>query len=398
MKQYDYVIVGAGIVGLATAYRLLKAVRQARVLVVDKEDRPGFHQTGHNSGVIHSGIYYRPGSAKANNCIKGYRMMIDFLEKHGIPYRLRGKLIVATTPPEEEELERLYQNGLTNGLKRIQKLTAKGIKQYEPHIKGNEAILVPYTGITDYAQVASALAFSVRELGGEILLNTKVKHIEPGQNPAIHTNKGIIKAGQVVVGAGLQTDRLWGDNEFRIIPFRGEYYFLRPPKDQWVKTMIYPVPDPRYPFLGVHLTRHIDGKVSAGPSAILSAGRETYEKFAVDWDDLKDTLNFPGFWPMAKQNYRAGLAEMMRWISKSAFLHSVRKFLPELKLSDLTGYHAGIRAQLVDREGRLVDDFVFRQQENVLFVLNAPSPAATASLSIGEHIVHKYLIGREQFA
>ncbi len=387
MKQYDFAVAGAGIVGLATAYRLLKTHAGARILVLDKEARPGLHQTGRNSGVIHSGIYYRPGSAKARNCIEGYRLMLDFLEKTGIPYRLSGKLIVATDADEEERLEELYRNGLENGLEKIRLLTGGQIGNYEPHIRGRAALLVPYTGITDYRSVARALAEKIRSKGGEIMTSTRVNRIVPGQVPELHTSRGKIKAGRVVVAAGLQSDRLWGGKTFRIIPFRGEYYFIRPPKDKLIRSMVYPVPDPRYPFLGIHLTHHIDGRVSAGPSAVLAPGREAYGKYEWNLNDLAGILGFAGFWRMGLKNRRAGWAEIRRWLSKRAFLRAARKFLPQLELNDLTGYHAGIRAQLVDRQGRLVDDFVFRRRENVLYVLNAPSPAATASLSIGRHIV-----------
>ena len=386
MKQYDIAVVGAGIVGLATAFRLLQSRPGAHILVLDKENRPGRHQTGRNSGVIHSGIYYRPGSAKARNCIEGYRLMLDFLEKSGIPYRISGKLIVATDEPEENRLQELYRNGLENGLERIRLLTARQIRDFEPNITGRAALWVPYTGITDYGRVAAALAAKLRAGGVEIRLGQRVERIVPGPVPELHTSHGIIKANRVVVAAGLQSDRLWGGNEFRMVPFRGEYYFIRSPKDKLIRSMVYPVPDPRYPFLGIHLTRHIDGRVSAGPSAVLAPGREAYGKF--DWNarDLVDTLRFPGFWRMALQNRRAGWVEIRRWLSKRAFLQAARKFLPQLEPDDLTGYHSGIRAQLVDRQGRLVDDFVFRRAENVLYVLNAPSPAATASLSIGRHI------------
>ncbi len=385
-KIYDFAVAGAGIVGLATAYWLRRLYPQASVLILEKEKDVARHQTGRNSGVIHSGIYYKPGSRKARNCIEGYGLLLDFLNEHRIPYRLDGKLIVAVEAGEIPRLRELYRNGLANGLDRIRYIEGDEIRKYEPHIRGLAAIYVPYTGVTDYAEVGRTLKEILTEQGVDFRFGTRVERIEPGEPVRIHANGRIFRAEKTVVTAGLHGDRLYGGNEFRIIPFRGEYYNLKREQAAKIRSMVYPVPDPRYPFLGIHLTRHIDDRVSAGPSAVLAFGREAYRKGQWNLRDLAYILSFPGFWRMAARHWRTGVQEMMRSAFKRRFARAAQKFLPDLQAGDLTGFHSGIRAQLVDRQGNLVDDFVIRKRKNTVYVLNAPSPAATASLSIGRQV------------
>ena len=384
--KYDWIIIGSGIVGLATALKLRSLYPGTKMLILDKEADVARHQTGRNSGVIHSGIYYKPGSFKARNCVEGYRLLLDYLKARQLPYRLTGKLIVATSESEISRLETLYRNGLANGLRQIRLLEADEIRRYEPHVRGIAALHVPYTGITDYGLVARRMAEELKENGVAFMFNTPVARIGPGSIPEILTSQGTVRARQVIVAAGLPGDRLYGGNEFRVVPFRGEYYNLSSRLAPAVRGLIYPVPDPRYPFLGVHLTRHIDGRVSAGPSAVLAPGREAYEKGQWNRRDVAEILGFPGFWKMAFRHYRMGIHEMWRSWSKKNFLRDVHKFLPQARPEDLRDFHSGIRAQLVDRQGRLVDDFLIRRREHVIYVLNAPSPAATASLAIGKQV------------
>jgi len=386
-NRYDFAVAGTGIVGLATAFYLQKRFPGSRLLLLEKEAGVARHQTGRNSGVIHSGIYYKPGSFKAKNCVEGYRLLLDFLKENDIPYHLSGKLIVATEESETAELKRLYENGLKNGLRRIALLDAKEMRELEPDIRGIAAIHVPYTGVTDYRAVSRKLQGILEKGGAEFAFKTRIHRIMPGQPVEIHTSQGTYFADKVIVAAGLYSDKLYGGDEFRIIPFRGEYYYLRPPWADKVRTMVYPVPDPRFPFLGIHLTRHIDGSVSAGPSAVLAWGREAYGCFDLHPGELLETLRYPGFRQLARKYAKTGLQEMLRSWFKPLFARSVRKFLPDFPVRALYGYHSGIRAQLVDRSGRLVDDFVMRKRENVTYILNAPSPAATASLAIGKQVV-----------
>ena len=385
-KIYDFAVAGAGIVGLATAYYLRRIYPQASILILEKEADVAYHQTGRNSGVIHSGIYYKPGSHKAQNCIQGYGLLLDFLKQHNIPHRIGGKLIVATEAGEIPRLQELYRNGLANGLDRIRYIEGEEIRKYEPHIRGLAAIHVPYTGVTDFGLVSRTLKNLLAEQGVHFRFGTRVDRIEPGEPVQIHADGQLFSAKKMVVTAGLHGDRLYGGHEFRIVPFRGEYYNLNSEQADKIRSMVYPVPDPRYPFLGIHLTRHIDGRVSAGPSAVLAFGREAYRKGQWNLRDMAYILGFPGFWRMAARHWRTGVHEMMRSAFKSRFARAAQKFLPHLQAGDLTGFHSGIRAQLVDRQGNLADDFVIRQRQNTVYVLNAPSPAATASLSIGRQV------------
>ncbi|NPA43194.1 MAG: L-2-hydroxyglutarate oxidase, partial [Chlorobi bacterium] len=361
---YDFAVVGAGIVGLATAFALKKRFPRASVAVVEKEQAPARHQTGRNSGVIHSGIYYAPGSYKARNCIRGYGLLLNFLKREKLPHRLDGKLIVATRKEEIPRLRALYERGLANGLDRIRWFEPADIARREPHIRGIAAVYVPYTGVTDFGAVARRLADILQRHGTDFYFERPVHRVVAGNPVRLLTPQGTLEAGRVAVAAGLQTDRLYGSDEFRIIPFRGEYYYLRSPWAEKVRALVYPVPDPRYPFLGVHLTRHIDGRVSAGPGAVLACGREAYTRGGFQWRDCRDTLAFPGFWKMALRHWRTGIREMGRSLFKPLFARAVRRFLPGFPARALFGYHSGIRAQLTDRRGQLVDDFVIRRREH----------------------------------
>jgi len=385
-KAYDFAVVGAGIVGLTTAFSLLRRFPKSRTVIIEKEKEVATHQTGRNSGVIHSGIYYSPGSLKALNTRKGYRLLLNFLKKYQIPHRITGKLIVAAKPHETGRLDRLYANGLKNGLEGLERLDKHEIGFYEPRIRGEAALYVPQTGITDYRLVSLQLKKLLRQAGTEFMFSTFVKQVVPGNPVRLITSQDDIYAERAVIAAGLHGDRLFGKSEYKIIPFRGEYYYLRPAYASQIGRPVYPVPDPRYPFLGVHLTPHLDGRMSAGPSAVWAPGREAYRKWQCNPADVADTLTWPGFYKMARRHWKTGLREISRSFIKHLFANEVRKFLPNVPDKALYGFHSGIRAQLVDKEGRLADDFIIRNKPGVCFVLNAPSPAATASFAIAESI------------
>lgn len=389
--KYDYVVIGGGIVGLSSAYHILKQSPGARLAILEKEPSVAAHQTGHNSGVIHSGIYYKPGSLKAENCIKGYHMMIDFCNEHDIAYDLCGKLIVAVDEKEIPELDKLYARGHENGLNKISYVAKEQIADYEPHLNGVKAIHVPYTGIIDYTEVCNKLALLVQQMGGSIYYNHKVTNIE------VKTNETHVVAGfkdfttsMLVNCAGLYCDKvaeLAGEKtDTRIIPFRGEYYMLRPEKRGLVKNLIYPVPDPNFPFLGVHFTRMIHGDVEAGPNAVFAFKREGYHKSDVDLVEMMESLTWPGFQKVAAKYWKTGIGEFYRSFSKGAFTKALQRLIPEVQADDLIPAEAGVRAQACDRTGGLLDDFKIIEKPNAIHVLNAPSPAATSSLSIGETI------------
>ncbi|MCU0423549.1 MAG: L-2-hydroxyglutarate oxidase [Bacteroidia bacterium] len=389
--KYDYVVIGGGIVGLASAYHILKKHTGAKLAVMEKESAVAAHQTGHNSGVIHSGIYYKPGSLKAINCLNGYKMMVDFCTEHQIPFELCGKLIVAINENEIPELDKLYQRGHENGLTKITYVNQEQIKDYEPHLNGVKAIHVPYTGIIDYTVVCERLADLVVEMGGEIYYNNKVEDIENIRNGyrIVGVNKSV-DANMLVNCAGLYCDKiaeLAGEKiDTKIIPFRGEYYMLRPEKRYLVKHLIYPVPDPNFPFLGVHFTRMINGDVEAGPNAVFAFKREGYEKSDVDFGEMFESLLWPGFQQVAKKYWKTGIGEFYRSFSKSAFTKALQRLIPEVQEDDLIPAEAGVRAQACDKTGGLLDDFKIIEHQHAVHVLNAPSPAATSSLSIGETI------------
>lgn len=388
--MYDVLIVGGGIVGLSTAYRLKEANPALRIVLIEKETAVSMHQTGNNSGVIHSGLYYKPGSLKAKNCIEGYHQLIDFCQVQDIPYEITGKLVVATTQEQIPLLENLYQRGQENGLDGLKKLSPEEMREYEPHVAGVQGMFVPQTGIVDYRVVAQKLSVLVQQHGVELRLGERVEHIAKGSTLSIvETNRSNYEAKLIINCAGLYSDKVAQMStkdrlNVRIIPFRGEYFKLRADKEYLVKNLIYPVPDPNFPFLGVHFTRMKRGGVEAGPNAVLAFQKEGYKKLAIDFKELWETLSWPGFQKVAMKYYETGLGEMYRSFSKTAFTKALQVLIPEIQESDLVEGGAGVRAQACDREGGLLDDFCIVEDVHVINVLNAPSPAATSSLSIGK--------------
>ena len=395
-SNFDVVIVGGGIVGLATALQLKKQQPGLRLVVLEKENEVGAHQTGNNSGVIHSGIYYKPGSLKATNCIKGYHQLIDFCNTHSIPFERCGKIIVATSNEELQPLENIYRRGLANGLTGLLRLRKEQLKEYEPHVAGIAGIFVPQTGIVDYRLVAQKFAKVLQGEGVEVHTGCKaLKVIRTGNSQVVDTTKGSFDCKLVISCGGLYSDRLAGMTVskpgVKIVPFRGEYYKLTPEKEYLVKNLIYPVPDPNFPFLGVHFTRMARGGVEAGPNAVLAFRREGYKKSDIHLGELAETLAWPGFQKVAFKYWKTGLGEMYRSFSKAAFTKALQKLIPEIQQSDLAPGGAGVRAQACDRTGGLVDDFMFLESEGAIHVVNAPSPAATSSLSIGETVAEMSL-------
>jgi L-2-hydroxyglutarate oxidase len=384
----DVAVVGGGIVGLATAMALSARLR---LIVLEAEDHLAAHQTGHNSGVIHSGLYYKPGSAKARNCVEGGELMYRFCAEHGIPHERCGKVVVATTQAELPALQELERRGLANGLLGLRRLDRAGLREYEPHVEGIAGLHVPQTGIVDYKAVTRAFAAGVEAAGGKIHLNsTLLACRREAGGLALTTTSGEVFCRYLVNCAGLQADRvarLCGvEPGVHIIPFRGEYQELRPGRRHLVRNLVYPVPDPRFPFLGVHFTRMIGGGVEAGPNAVLAFGRHGYRLRDVNVRDLSELVCFRGFWRMSARFWRTGLDEFLRSLSKRLFWKSLRRLVPELRFSDLVSAGAGVRAQAVEPSGALVDDFRIVPAERMIHVLNAPSPAATASISIGRTI------------
>jgi len=392
-QVFDFVVIGGGIVGLSTARALLGRHPGARLAVLEKEGGWARHQTGHNSGVIHSGIYYKPGSLKARFCLEGARALVEFCRERGIDYEVCGKIIVATEPGELPLLDALYERGLKNGLA-VEKLDPTQLKEAEPHASGLAALSVPSTGIVDYTRVARAFATLVEEKGGQLLTGTAVQGVsEGGHVVEVRTNRGLIRARTLVNCAGLHSDRvarLCGvDPGTKIVPFRGEYYELRSEKRYLVKNLIYPVPNPNFPFLGVHFTRSVEGMVEAGPNAVLGLAREGYKKTDFVLKDFVEELTYPALWRLAKTNWRTGVGEIHRSLSKKAFVRGLQKLVPEVAAGDIVPIAAGVRAQALTGEGKLADDFLISEGENSIHVLNAPSPAATASIPIGEEIARR---------
>ena len=387
----DIAVIGGGIVGLATALGLTEAYPGTRLVILDKEPRLASHQTGHNSGVIHSGVYYKPGSLKARLCVEGARLMKEFCDAHGIGWEGCGKVIVATDERELPRLQSIYERGAANGLKGLKVLSGAEVAEYEPHCRAVRAVLVPETGIVDYVAVAEKMAALAGQRGAEILTGARVTAIRRGPDGlTLETPRGAVHARYVINCAGLYSDRvaeLMGIRpEVRIIPFRGEYYMLRRERRSLVRNLIYPVPDPEFPFLGVHFTRTVHGDVEAGPNAVLAFAREGYSLGTVRAVELLDTLAYAGFWRMARRYWRMGSYELYRSASKAAFVRSLQKLVPEIQEPDIERGGAGVRAQAVSPDGSLVDDFKISVTEGALHVVNAPSPAATASLAIGRHI------------
>jgi len=390
ISMYDYVIVGGGIVGLSTGYNLMQKYPQAKLAVVEKESSLAFHQTGHNSGVIHSGIYYKPGSLKARFSKEGGNLLRAFCDKHEIPYEMCGKVIVATEPEELPLLENLYKRGLQNELD-LSLIDADELKAIEPHAAGLKAIHVKAAGIVNYKRVAEALAKEIQEKGGDILLNTKVKTIaEKSSSLLVECENKTIETRYLINCGGLHCDRIAASQglktNMKIVPFRGEYYELKPEKHYLVKNLIYPVPNPKFPFLGVHFTRMIDGHVHAGPNAVLSFKREGYRKSDFNLKDLAEVLTYPAFWKMAFPNMGEGLKEIVRSLSKKVFVQSLQRLIPEVREEDLVKSENGVRAQAITKDGKLVDDFLIVTNARSTHILNAPSPAATASIAIGRSI------------
>lgn len=390
------IIIGAGIVGLSTAYQLQLSNPDLKITVLEKESEVAAHQTSHNSGVIHSGIYYKPGSEKALNCFTGYKMMIEFCEQQAIAHKICGKVIVASQQKETEGLVNIFNRGNLNGLKELKLIDRSQLKEIEPHAEGIKAIWVPQAGIIDYKQVAMKLKSLIESGGGNIHCNAQVQSIHRQSNGwVITTTNEVYQADYVITCGGLHSDRLarMTDDRFdlQIIPFRGEYYTLKPSAQHLVNTLIYPVPNPAFPFLGVHFTSMVHGGVEAGPNAVWALGREAYHWKSIDWSDAKEAIAYPGFRKIARKYWRDGLYEMYRSFSKRAFVHALQRLVPEIKSDDLTTGGSGVRAQAIDPSGNIVDDFLFKEGKDILHVVNAPSPAATSGLSIGKSIAQKVL-------
>ena len=397
--RVDVAVVGGGIVGVATAMAV-SAGSRVSLAVVEKEARLAAHQTGNNSGVIHSGLYYKPGSLKAQNCTAGREALLRFCESHGIPAERCGKVVVATTEEQIPALDELKRRGDANGLTGLRRLRSEEIREIEPHAAGVAGLFVPQTGIVDYVRVTEAYADEVRASGGEVMLSAPVLRIvRDGAGMVLETGRGTVRCRFLINCAGLHSDRvarLAGvDPGIRIVPFRGEYYKLVPERHHLVKNLIYPVPDPEFPFLGVHFTRMVGGGVEAGPNAVLALKREGYSRWSFSPGDTLGTFAFPGFWRMAHSYWRMGFGEYWRSFSKPAFVKALQRLMPEISSRDLAPGGAGVRAQALDPAGKLLDDFKIVEAERQVHVLNAPSPAATASISIGEAIA---AIARDNFA
>jgi L-2-hydroxyglutarate oxidase LhgO len=393
MQHFDVIVVGGGIVGLASAYQLLERQPNRRLLVVEKEATVGAHQTGHNSGVLHSGIYYRPGTLRAQNCRTGKQAMERFCAQYGINYEICGKVIVAVDERELPLLDTIYERGQANGV-RCELIDRERLIELEPHAAGIRAIHVPEAGIVDFGQVAARLADLIRQAGGQIACQARVLEIKAQSKPVvIETTAGEFAADYLVTCAGLHADRitrLSGQTPpAQIVPFRGEYYEIKPQAQQLCRNLIYPVPDPSFPFLGVHFTRTIDGKLECGPNAVLAFAREGYRWRNLSARDLWESLSYPGFLRLAARHWRAGMGEMWRSLSKRAFVRALQRLVPDVQSDDLAPAPAGVRAQAVLREGKLADDFLLCESERVVHICNAPSPAATASLNIGRLVAQK---------
>jgi len=394
MKQVDAAVVGGGIVGLASALALRALRPGASIVVLEKEARLAAHQTGRNSGVIHAGLYYKPGSQKALTCMRGRALLERFCEEHGVAFERCGKVVVATSEAELGRLDELERRGKANGLTGVRRIGPEELRELEPHAAGIAALHVRETGIVDYARVAGAYARELERTGTAITTGARVTSIERrGERVIVSSTAGDVEARVLVACAGLGSDRVARmaglDVDVSIIPFRGEYWMLAPARAGLVRNLIYPVPDPAFPFLGVHFTRRIAGGVEAGPNAVLALEREGYRRTSFDARDAWAIATWPGFWRMAARHWRAGMNEQLRSLSRSAFARACAALVPEIQASDLSAGGAGVRAQAVGRDGALVDDFAFAEAERMVHVLNAPSPAATASLAIGAEVARR---------
>ncbi len=396
--KYDIIVIGAGIVGLATAFQIKKKRPNVRLLLIEKESQVAAHQTGHNSGVIHSGLYYKPGSLKATNCIDGYNRLIDFCNTYDVPYELCGKIVVATKTEELAQLKILMERGQANGLNGLKELNEGQLKEIEPHVKGVAGLKVPQTGIINYTAVSQKYADLILEMDGEIRLGERVSSIsKSGNTSTVVTQNGSYDTSLVINCAGLYSDKVAQFTEkdkvdLRIIPFRGEYYELKPERQFLVKHLIYPVPDPNFPFLGVHFTRMIEGGVEAGPNAVLAFKREGYKKLDFNFAEFAETLAWPGFRKVAAKYWQTGIGEYYRSFSKAAFTKALQALIPEITADDLVPGGAGVRAQACDYTGGLLDDFKIIENEQAINVCNAPSPAATSSLAIGNTVAAMALL------
>jgi L-2-hydroxyglutarate oxidase LhgO len=390
--KYDIAVIGGGIIGLATAMRISQEFPGRKTVVLEKEPEIAQHQTGHNSGVIHAGIYYAPGSQKANFCATGSAMLRRFADERGIRYEDCGKVIIATNEAERPRLEDVFRRGTANGVAGLEVIGKERLRELEPHTAGVGAVLSPGTGIIDYLQVSQAYADVMKENGGDLLTGTKVVSITRDDGGLrLETTRGEVSARGIINCAGLYADRVAGlmgvNVGVRIIPFRGEYLSLRPERAHLVKGLIYPVPDPRLVFLGVHFTKRINGTVEAGPNAVLALAKEGYGKTSFNLPEMLGTLTFPGFWLMSLKYWKVGLYEQYRSMVKSAFVRSLQTLVPEITADDLYSPGSGVRAQAVDRRGRLLQDFNIAETEGAIHVLNAPSPGASSSLAISRYIV-----------
>lgn len=391
----EHLVIGAGVVGLACA-RALQQEGARSVLVIEAEERVAAHQSGHNSGVIHSGLYYRPGSLKARLCTQGRTELLEFCAQHEVPHQVTGKVVVATNQRECQALTELARRGKANGLTGIEHLGPDGIREHEPHAQGMEGLYVPQTGIADFRALAKALARAIEEAGGEVRLTVTAGKLRQENNLwQVETNQGLLRARKLINCGGAWADRIaraaGARPRIRIVPFRGEYHTLAPGAQHLVRNLIYPVPDPRFPFLGVHLTRMIAGGIEAGPNAVLAFSRAGYRWRDVSARDLLETLSFPGSWKLFARHLKTGLGEVQRSLSRAAFAKALKRLVPELEEQDLISAGSGVRAQALGRDGVLVDDFQFEEGPNALHVLSAPSPAATASLAIGREIARRAL-------
>ncbi len=386
-EPYDVIVVGGGILGLSTARRLLLERPGLRLALLEKESALGAHQTGHNSGVIHSGVYYASGSLKARLCVEGKAELEWYADAKGIPRVQRGKLIVALDRSELSRLHELERRGRANGVPGLKLLDEGELRAVEPNAVGIRALHAPHTGVIDYRRVAESYAGDLREAGGEIELRTTVTAATERRGVVEITTDNRVYAARVAVScAGLQSDRLAASSDVRIVPFRGDYYTLSPRAAELVNGLIYPVPDPDFPFLGVHLTKQVDGTVVAGPNAVLALARERYNRTSISLRDTVATLGYPGFWRFARRHARTGAAELWRDISKRAFVRDIQRYVPGIGLEDVHFGPSGIRAQALGRDGRLADDFVLAGSGRIVHVVNAPSPAATSSLAVGRHV------------
>jgi len=394
--KYDVIIVGGGIVGLATAYQLSEKRPNLKIAIVEKEQKVAQHQTGHNSGVIHSGIYYEPGGSKAINCRKGYQYLLDFCEKHEIPYNLCSKVIVATKEEELEQLDKIYDRGIANGLTGIRKISKEETLEKEPYVNAVASIWVPEAGIIDYKTVAKKYLSIVRERGGSLYPGQGLfKVVKKGGVLQISTDKRELSTKLLIACTGLYSDKIakmtGQEIDYQILPFRGEYYELKEEKEYLVNNLIYPVPNPDFPFLGVHFTPRITGGIEAGPNAVLAFKREGYSRWDYNGVEFKETIRYEGFKNIARKYWRTGLEEQIRSYSKTAFVRKLQQLLPSITSKDLKRGGSGVRAMACDKDGNLLDDFMVLEQEKIINVCNTPSPAATASLAIGELVMLKAL-------